>query len=261
VVVHRITAYNKKALWDAVEDWFKGGPAASGAIDPRQSVVHNFTGKGWATWRIYNYSDPKDQRVRISWDSFAYPTAFDSTTFGFRWNEKLVTRKETKDGPLVTLPEYYRLDGEGKEARWVVVQSKDVPAETGLTEASFSPPAGRRSEPYVTPDDPDSCWKKPGPVAGPFKAYPGDGSVVTYYWYRFADQPALLNADLTDEERESLQKRVEKIHRKWTKDREYLPSPTLAGKLADIEPALLVTPPPGLEAGYVPIATRQAAQE
>src|SRR2546430_4575868 len=41
-------------------------------------------------------------------------------------------------------------------------------------------------------------FKKPGPVAGPFKAYLGDGSVVTYYWYRFADQPALLNADLTD---------------------------------------------------------------
>jgi hypothetical protein len=25
----------------------------------------------------------------------------------------------------------------------------------------------------------------------------GHGSVVTYYWYRFADQPALLNADLS----------------------------------------------------------------
>ena len=52
-------------------------------------------------------------------------------------------------------------------------------------------------EPYVTPDDAASCWKKPGPAAGPFQAQLGDGSVVTYYWYRFADQPALLNADLT----------------------------------------------------------------
>ena len=47
--------------------------------------------------------------------------------------------------------------------------------------------------------------------------------MVTYYWYRFADQPALLNADLTDAERESLQKRVEMLHKNWTKDREYLP--------------------------------------
>jgi len=53
---------------------------------------------------------------------------------------------------------------------------------------------------------------------------------------------------------------VEKLHREWEKDRDYLPPPTI-GKLADIDPALLVTPPPGMEAGYVPIATRQAAEE
>ena len=76
------------------------------------------------------------------------------------------------------------------------------------------------------------------------------------YWYRFADQPALLNADLTKEEREEMQRRVELLHRNWTKDREYLPSPFI-GKLADIDPALIVTPPKGMEVGYVPIATRQ----
>jgi hypothetical protein len=261
VVVHRITAYTKKALWDAVETWFEGGPAASGAIDPRESVVHNFTGQGWATWRIYSYSEDRDQRVRIDWDSFAYPAAFDSTTFGYRWNEELVTRKDTKDGSLVTLPEYYRLEkDDNNKAKWVVVQPEDVPAETGLAAVSFSPPDRRPSEPYVTPDDPESCWKKPGPVAGPFKAYPGDGSVVTYYWYRFADQPALLNADLTDKERENLQARVEKLHRNWKKDRDYLAPPAI-GKLADIDPALIVTPPTGLEVGYVPIVTRQAVKE
>jgi hypothetical protein len=84
--------------------------------------------------------------------------------------------------------------------------------------------------------------------------------VVTYYWYRFADQPALLNADLTNQERESLQTRAEQIHRNWTKDRDYL-APPATGELADIDPALIVTPPKGLEAGYVPIATRQAAEE
>ncbi|MBT3290797.1 MAG: hypothetical protein HN380_25860, partial [Victivallales bacterium] len=79
-------------------------------------------------------------------------------------------------------------------------------------------------------------------------------------WYRFADQPALLNADLTDEEREDLQKRAEMLHRHWGKDSEYLPPPTV-GKLADIDPALIVTPPAGLEIGYVPIATEQKARE
>jgi hypothetical protein len=66
----------------------------------------------------------------------------------------------------------------------------------------------------------------------------------------------LLQAGLTDQERGALQARVEKIHRSWTKERDYLPAPTL-GKLADLDPALLVSPPPGMEAGYVPIVTRQ----
>jgi hypothetical protein len=84
--------------------------------------------------------------------------------------------------------------------------------------------------------------------------------VITWYWYRFADQPALQNADLTDEEREALQRRVELIHKTWTKDREYLPPPA-RGSVAELDPALLVTPPPGMEAGYVPIVTRQAQKE
>jgi len=260
-VVHRVTAYNKKALWDAVKAWFEGGPPASGAIESSAAVVHSFPGRGGATWRIYAPPAPREERVRIAWDSFASPFAPDPSTFGYRWNDQLVTKKDTKDGPLVTLPEYYHLvTDENKKAQWIVVQPEDVPVETGLAEVSFSRPPGPPSEPYVTPDDPESCWKKPGPVAGPFQAHPGDGSTVTYYWYRFADQPALLNADLTDEERESLQTRVEKLHRNWKKDRDYLAPPKI-GKLADIDPALIVTPPKGLEAGYVPIATRQAQVE
>jgi hypothetical protein len=261
VVLHRVTSYNKKALWDAVEAWFAGGAPASGAIDPLAGRMYSFAAEGGATWRIYTPSTPKNERVRIAWSSFATPVAPDSSTFGYRWNDRLVTRKDTKDGSLVTLPEYYHIvnDKNGRP-EWVVVLAKDVPAETGLSKVSFDRAVGPRPEPYVTPDDPQSCWKKPGPVAGPFQAHPGDGSVVTYYWYRFADQPALLNADLTDQERESLQARVEKLHRNWTKDRDYLPPPTI-GKLTEIAPALIVTPPPGLEAGYVPIATRQAAEE
>ena len=157
----------------------------------------------------------------------------------------------------MTLPEYYRLTGDAKgKKQWVAVRAEDVPAETGL--ANVKMPAGRQepAEDYVTPDKPESSWKKPGPAAGPFEARLGDGSVVTYYWYRFADQPALLNADMTPAERETLQKRVEMLHKEWTRDKQYLPPPTI-GKLADLDPAVIVTPPRGMEAGYVPIVTRQ----
>jgi hypothetical protein len=138
------------------------------------------------------------------------------------------------------------------------VPAAAVPAETGLARLAFNRPVEDRPEPYETPGDASSCWKKPGPAAGPFQARLGDGSVVTYYWYRFADQPAILNAGLTDKEREDLQVRVEKLHRKWKKDRDYLAPPTV-GKLAPLDPAQIVTPPPGFDAGYVPIATRQEA--
>ena len=42
-------------------------------------------------------------------------------------------------------------------------------------------------------------------------------------------------------------------------DHDYLAPPAL-GKLAELDPALMVTPPKGLEAGYVPIVTRHAAK-
>ena len=137
-----------------------------------------------------------------------------------------------------------------------MIAEKDVPPELGLTAHRFVTPKEAPQEARTTPDDPASSWKKPGPVAGPFKAKLGDGSTVTYYWYRFADQPAMLKADLSDAEREVVQKRVEKLHRAWTKERNYLAPPD-HGQLAEIDPALIVTPPKGLEAGYVPIATRQ----
>lgn len=261
MVVHRITAYEKSALWDSVKTWFEDGPAASGTIDPKGSSVHTFNGKGGSTWKIYLPDTPKEKKATLAWNSFASPVALDPNTYGYKWNQELVTKTDTKNGPLVTLPQYFHLvTDKDKKSRWVVVQPKDVPAETGLAQYKFQRPNAKRPEPYITPDDAGSSWKKPGPVAGPFQAQLGDGSVVTYSWYRFADQPALLNADLTDNERENMQKRVEKLHRHWKKDREYLPPPTV-GKVADIDPALLVTPPPGFEVGYVPIVTRQSARE
>jgi hypothetical protein len=258
VMVHRISAYNKDALWNSVKVWFEGGAPANGTINSTAVSVHTFKGNGGATWRIYTDETAKEDRAPLAWNSFATPMASDPTTFGFKWNEQLVTKSQSKEGgALVTLPEYFqRKTKDNKKAEWVAVQPKDVPEATGLHQAQIIRPHQEQSEAYVTPDATDSCWKKPGPVAGPFQVRPNDGSVVTYYWYRFVDQPAILNADLTDGEREALQSRVEKLHRHWKKDRDYLPPPTL-GTLAEIEPALIVTPPVGLEVGYVPIVTRQ----
>jgi len=256
-VVHRVTAYNKKALYEGVKSWFEGGPAVTGAIDPAGAIVSNFPGKGGATWKIYTAKTPKDQKTPIDWKSFATPVAPDPNTFGYKWNDTLISNQNT----LATLPEYYHLvTNKNNKQEWTVVAAKEVPAETGLVDYHFTPPQEKPQPPYTTPDDLKSTWKTPGPVAGPFKAHLGDHSTVTYYWYRFADQPAILNADLTDAERETLQAKVVKLHQSWKKDRDYLMPPTI-GTLAGLDPAQLVTPPAGFEVGYVPIATKQEAGE
>jgi hypothetical protein len=256
-LIHRLTAYSKPALWDRVDAWFNGGPAVSGAIDAKAASAHTFASKGGATWQIYPPNAARDNKLPIAWNSFASPVALDDMTYAYKWAKDAVT----EDGSLVTLPEYYRLEKDKQDReRWMPINATIVPAETGLAKLEFPKRRAADRKPYVTPDEPDSCWKKPGPAAGPFEARLADGSVATYYWYRFADQPALLNADLTVDEREALQKRVELLHRNWTSDREYLPPPTI-GKLADLDSAVLVTPPKGLEVGYVPIVARQAAND
>ena len=84
-----------------------------------------------------------------------------------------------------------------------------------------------------------------------------DGSSLTYYWYRFVDQPAIIHANLPDNIRESLQTRVELIHSNWSHTDQYM-APPLVGNIATIDPNGIVSPPSGLEIGYVPIVTRQS---
>jgi hypothetical protein len=257
VVLHRLTTYTRAALPDAVRAWFAGGPAPSGAIDPAASHVARFGTGGGSTWRLFGDGAGKDDRPDIDWKRFGTPIAHDEHTFGYAWDASLVRPVDDGRGARVRLPEHFRLEPrEGKRPLWKAVPAAEVPPETGLGAASFDTPRERGEGPYVTPDAADSPFRKPGPVAGPFETTLGDGSTVTYAWYRFADQPAMLNAGLTDAEREEVQRRVELVHRAWTRDRDYLAPPT-TGSLASLDPALIVTPPPGLEVGHVPIAIRQ----
>ncbi len=256
VVLHQLTCYSRAALTDAVAAWFAGGPAASGAIDERGVFVQTFKNGGGSTWRLFADGTDKDQRPEVDWKSFGRPVAHDAHTYGYVWDEAVVHRKDDARGRRAMLPELFRLqEQEGKKPRWVVADAQSVPAAAGLADLRVSTPKQKPPEPYVTPVA-DSPFQRPGPAAGPFETTLGDGSVVTYCWYRFADQPALQQADLSEREREEAQRRVELLHRVWTKDRDYLPPPKV-GELAALDPGLIVVPPKGLEIGYVPIAVRQ----
>lgn len=265
MLVHAITSYRRDALWDSVSAWFAGGDAADGRIDPEAAHVHRIPGHGWSTWKF----DPEqakggDEPSKLAWSEFGKPAALDEYTFGYRWSKDWVASPGRRDEPLYTLPEYYELKGpRGKgtsQATWQPVPKRKVPRSVRRTldEADFVPETPPTPAPYTTPDG--GCWGEPGPAAGPFEVELGDGSTITYAWYRFADQPALQNADLTAAEREELQRRVELLHRAWTMDRDYLPPPT-RGSLASLDPALIVEPPEGLEVGYVPICTRQGRSQ
>ncbi len=72
VLVHHATSYSKKALWDAVKAWFAGGPPAAGAVDIAGASVHDFPGRGGATWRIYTSSTPARRARTVGVEFFRH---------------------------------------------------------------------------------------------------------------------------------------------------------------------------------------------
>jgi hypothetical protein len=145
-------------------------------------------------------------------------------------------------------PQYYKESGDRRGA----VAAKDVPAETKLREQRF--PVAVTGDPYPTPTS--KAWTHPGPASSPQRVQLADGSVVTYVWYRFVDQPSFRQYAWTDEKKAALQTFVAKIHAAWPIDRDYM-SPPGKGSLVALDPGLIVTPPKGLEHGYVPIVIGQ----
>ena len=99
---------------------------------------------------------------------------------------------------------------------------------------------------------------RPGAAAGPYKVKLIDGSEVTYSWYRFVDQPSFQQYNWSEAKKDKLQAFIEKVHAQWPIDRDYMAPPTM-GELVALDSALLVTPPKGMELGYVPIVTNQKA--
>ena len=170
---------------------------------------------------------------------------FADNTWGLTW-------KAGGAAPTGVFPQYFRHDAEER----VAVPADAVPAETGLREAEFQ--LAERGAPFTSPFAAvaGGAWNAPGPAAGPFQVELGDGSRVTFAWYRFVDQPSLQQYAFDAAKRARLQEMVEDIHRHWPIDRDYMPPPT-SGELVALDPALFVAPPEGLEVGYVPIVVRQ----
>jgi hypothetical protein len=234
------TRYSAAALYTPTRQWFSGGNAITGTFDTTAGNKPSLVANGFQL--TYGSNTPV-----TGLDKFVSTAVVNlpggGSAFGLKW---------TGSGTPGVLPEYYQLSS----GSMVAVSADQVPAETNLSKYYFSAPS-RVQQPYTSPTSGTSSWATPAPAAGPFTATLSDGSVVTYYWYRFIDQPALQGFSWTTEEKARLQARVESIHTAWGSTRTFMPKPS-AGTLATLDQGLFVNPPAGLEIGYVPIVTRQA---
>ncbi len=235
VLVQDVTYYAREALYDDFLAWRGGGKAPSGRFDMDGAYIAELSTRtpGFAQdgLAIEGVAGTFDTKV------------FADNTWGLAW-------KKGGDAPRGEFPQYYRHEG-GKR---VAVAAREVPRETGLREAGFK--LAEPGQPFTSPGA--GAWTTPGPAAGPFQVELIDGSLVTYAWYRFIDQPSFQQYAWSEAKRAELQAFVEAIHRAWPIDRDYMPPPT-TGKLVTLDPRLLVTPPEGMEVGYVPIVVRQEA--
>ncbi|MCB9266317.1 MAG: T9SS type A sorting domain-containing protein [Lewinellaceae bacterium] len=254
MILNQISVYSPDALWNDMVAWFNGGPVVPPGINAAgiRGVPFINNGGSMAAEIKENLPDGLNEYVDLN---YINNVQLNTDIMGFEYNLNIVDKNED----VFTLPEYFRLD---PDSLWRAIDKDDVPASTGLLTTAI-PNSPRPEITYLTPLDPDCHWQdpngpwnSPGPVAGPFEAGLGDGTTVTYYWYRFVDQPAIIHANLPEDIRAELQQRVELIHSNWSHTDEYLAPPSV-GRIATIDPAAIVQPPAGLEVGYVPIVTRQ----
>ncbi len=233
VLVQDVTYYSKKALYEPFLAWRRGGEAPSGRFDRAGALVAKLSTRTPG----FDQDGKSIEGVASTFDT----AVFSDNTWGLVW-------KDGGHAERGQFPQYYRHDGEKR----IAIAPEDVPAETGLREAKFRHAEPR--EPFTSPTR--GAWTKPGPAAGPLQAELADGSLVTYCWYRFVDQPSFQQYAWSAAKKRALQSFVEQIHGAWPIDRDYMPPPT-HGELVELDPALLVRPPKGMEVGFVPIVTQQ----
>ncbi len=249
VLQQDIHYYSDQALYAALKTWVNGGSPVPAQFQSAGSTTPQCTkdpGAGIA--------------LQVQGDNETAPLALDSivkaTNSAASVNGCAVTLQWTPTAtfPAGALPEYYK-QTPGSKALTPILAS-DVPASLSLQSQTF--PLAKTGSPLTVPTANSSCWVNPGPAAGPFYANLADGSTVTYFWYRFVDQPAIQRMNLSTADQQRIQTFVASMHSHWTPDLTYM-SPPSSGSLASLDPALVVTPPAGLEVGYVPVVADQRA--
>ena len=217
------TRYYKTAIWDAWDAWVNGGPAPDqfGPTGNYHSVLKQ-PAQG------LKMLDDQDHSINLGTtvNSVCFTTPEGTSTFGLQWDGS------TEVG---VLPQYYKK----VNGTWTPIPASQVPDSTTLKEQTF--PQLATVEPPPLDTSTSSPWKSSGWAAGPFKTLLSNGSVITYVWYRFIDQPAIARLPLTDDERAKLQAWAERVHDQGVNGLT-IPAPT-SGHLVSLDPGQIVTPP------------------
>ncbi len=122
-----------------------------------------------------------------------------------------------------------------------------------------------------------ACFECPGPAPQDSRLYclrTMEKSWIGFRWYRFVDQPELnqVFASLKPSERDAakcyMQQRIERMHAaqgNWNSESAWFDAPqgkdNLPAEKVEIDTNLLVTPPEGMEVGFVPIPVYQRLRE
>jgi len=230
-----MTLYSKSAMFTPVQTWFDGGAPAPGRFNTSGSYIPEigvnaigFSG-GTSNISISGFGTFVQSAVLT--------TPGGGRAFGLLW---------TGSGTPGVFPTYFLITNNALSA----IPSNQLPADVVLQQVDFSPVG--TGGPYTSP----ASWNTPAPSSTTNVVTLSDGSKVSYAWYRFVDQPAVQGFGWTTEQKQLIQSRVEQIHTNWSTTANFMQPPT-GGILATLDPALLVTPSPGLEAGYVPIVIGQ----
>ena len=235
LIVQDVVYYSKAALYDKFKVWRDGGKLCPGNFDEKGAWKSTLTTQTTA----FNQADKKITGVEKIFDTRVY----ENNVWGLKWFDGTTAK-------FGNFPRYFRHEKD----HLVPIPASEVPDKTNLLNKEFK--LAEPGEPFTSPGK--GAWTNPGAVAGPFKVKLTDGSMVTYSWYRFVDQPSFQQYNWSKAKKDKLQAFVEKVHAAWPIDRDYMAPPTM-GELVALDPALLVTPPKGMEVGYVPIVTHQEA--
>jgi len=230
-----LTTYSESSIYDEILAFLQNGEAIlPQELDSKGAFSRSIDSTNFG-WSFSGYAND----IQIE-DILETSTFGNGDAWGIQWLD------ENSQGKF---PQYYEI----RNGLPVPISENEVPSETQLKDLVLPP---------LTANDFDAHYNKseawPEPEGG--RVYTSDlidGSSISYGWYKFVEQPAIRKLNLSEAKKAQLQSVVEAIHATdWGPSNPVMKEPTF-GKLAEIDSALILTPPAGLEVGYVPVALNQ----